>query len=227
MKKIIVAIDGYSACGKSSTAKAVAKAINYRYIDSGAMYRAVTLYFLENHIELTNPKAVSSALSKIDISFHFNEDLSSDATYLNGLNVEERIRDMDIANQVSPVSANKSVRQAMVAQQRKIGKSKGIVMDGRDIGSAVFPNAELKVFMNASIDVRSERRQKELFEKDRLIDLADVRRNLLTRDKIDTSREINPLVMADDAILLDTTHLFFEEQVDQIIQWTTAKIVGK
>ena len=227
MKKILIAIDGYSACGKSSTARAVAKALNYGYIDSGAMYRAVTYFFLENHVELTNPKSVEEALGKIEISFHKNEKTGQNDTYLNGLNVEDNIRHMSIAKEVSPVSANKAVRKAMVAQQQKMGKQKGIVMDGRDIGSAVFPEAELKVFMTADVDVRAERRQKELFDKDQLVDLAEVKENLIERDKIDTTRKENPLVKANDAIEVDTTHLFFEEQVDEVIQLATAKIVGK
>lgn len=226
MKKIIIAIDGYSACGKSSTAKAVARELGYNYIDSGAMYRAVTLYFVENHVELTNPKAVSQALSSIDITFHFDEETKGDHTYLNGLNVEERIREMDISDYVSPVSADKTVRQAMVVLQKKLGKSKGLVMDGRDIGTAVFPGAELKIFMKADIDVRAERRQKELFDRDILVDLEEVRENLIKRDKLDTSREENPLRQAADAIVLDTTHLFFEEQVDEIVQLVTTQFVG-
>ena len=227
MKKILIAIDGYSACGKSSTAKAVAKALNYGYIDSGAMYRAVTHYFSENHVELTNPKNVSDALAKIHISFHYNEKTGNNDTYLNALNVEEKIRDMEVAKMVSQVSADQQVRKAMVTQQQKLGKQKGIVMDGRDIGSVVFPEAELKVFMTADVDIRAERRQKELFDRDELVDLVDVKENLIQRDKIDTTRKENPLVQTDDAVVLDTSHMFFEEQVDEVIQLATAKIVGK
>ncbi|MFY0626220.1 MAG: (d)CMP kinase [Reichenbachiella sp.] len=227
MKKIIIAIDGFSACGKSSTAKATAKTLNYSYIDTGAMYRAVTLYFLDNHIELTNPKSVSKALSNIDISFHFNEKTGVNDTYLNGLNVENEIRKMEVAQYVSEVSADKTVRDAMVAQQRKMGKAKGVVMDGRDIGTAVFPDAHLKVFMTADVDVRAERRQKELFDRDQLVDLSEVKDNLISRDKQDTSREENPLRQADDAVVVDTTHMFFEEQVDEIVQLATAKMVGE
>ncbi len=227
MKKILIALDGYSACGKSSTAKAVAKALNYGYIDSGAMYRAVTYYFLENHVELTNPKKVTDALDKINITFHQNEKTGQNDTYLNGSNVEEKIRDMSIAKMVSPVSADPSVRKAMVSQQQKMGKSKGIVMDGRDIGTAVFPDAELKIFMTADVDVRAERRQKELFDKDELVDLAEVKENLIQRDKIDTTRAENPLVQAKDAVVVDTTHMFFEEQVEEVIRLATSRIVAK
>lgn len=226
MKKLIIAIDGYSACGKSSTAKAAAKTLQYSYIDTGAMYRAVTLYFIKNHVELTNPKSVSEALKNISITFHANETTGVNETYLNGLNVENDIREMEIASMVSQVSANKAVRDAMVSQQRKMGKSKGVVMDGRDIGTAVFPDAHLKVFMTADVDVRAERRQKELFDKDQLINLAEVKDNLISRDKQDTSRAENPLRQADDAVVVDTTHMFFEEQVDEVVQLATAKMVG-
>ncbi|WP_420580336.1 (d)CMP kinase [Reichenbachiella sp.] len=226
MRKIIIAIDGYSACGKSSTAKRVAAALNYGYVDTGAMYRSVTLYFLEHYIDLTNPKSISKALGEVDITFHHNESTGQNETYLNGLNVESKIREMEISQKVSEVAAIKAVREAMVKQQQKMGKSKGIVMDGRDIGSVVFPDAELKIFMNADFDVRAERRQKELFDKDNLVDLDEVKENLRKRDKIDTSREESPLVRPVGAIDVDTTHMFLEEQVDHIVQLATGKMMN-
>ncbi|WP_109833237.1 (d)CMP kinase [Reichenbachiella versicolor] len=224
MKKIIIAIDGYSACGKSSTAKAVAKALNYNYIDTGAMYRCVTLYFLENHIELTNPKLIAKALDEIEITFHINEKTGANETYLNGLNVEDKIREMEISQNVSQVSAIKEVRVALVSQQQKMGKSKGVVLDGRDIGTVVFADADLKIFMNADFDVRAERRQKELFDKDNLVNLDIVKENLRKRDKIDSTREESPLKKAEDAIDVDTTHFTLEEQVEEIVQLALGKM---
>lgn len=225
MKKIVIAIDGYSACGKSTTAKAVAQALNYTYIDSGAMYRAVTLYFHNNHIKITNQKEVVKALENISISFLNNQHEDRYDTYLNGLNVENEIRQMYISAKVSEVSTIKEVREAMVAQQRKLGKGKGVVMDGRDIGTVVFPEAELKVFMEAEFYVRAARRQKELLEKEELVDLEVVMGNLKKRDRIDSTREVSPLRKAEDAIVVDTTHLTFEEQVEEILNMTTSKIV--
>jgi cytidylate kinase len=225
MKKIIIAIDGYSACGKSSTAKKIANALNYKYVDSGAMYRAVTLYFQDNYVDLTNPKSVDKALENIEITFLHNEDAKQSDTYLNGLNVEEKIRSMEISRQVSEVAAIKAVRVAMVKLQQKMGKTKAIVMDGRDIGSVVFPEADLKIFMTADFDVRAERRQKEFFDNDNLVDLDEVKENLRKRDKIDTTREESPLIKAEDSIDVDTTHMYLEEQVDHIIQVATGKMM--
>lgn len=226
MRKIIIAIDGYSACGKSSTARRVAAALNYGYVDTGAMYRAVTLYFIENYVDLTNPKSVSKALENIEITFHHNDSTGQNETYLNGLNVEHKIREMEISEKVSEVAALKDVRHALVKKQQKLGRPKGIVMDGRDIGSVVFPDAELKVFMNADFDVRAERRQKELFDKDQLVDLDEVKENLRKRDKIDTTREISPLIKPENSVEVDTTHMFLEEQVEHIVQLATAKMVN-
>ncbi len=225
LRKIVIAIDGYSACGKSSTAKAVANVLGYRYIDTGAMYRAVTLYFMEHHIALTNPKEISKALQQITISFIVNSKKVTE-TYLNGLNVEKAIRSMRISEQVSQVSAIKEVRNAMVEQQRKMGKDKALVMDGRDIGTVVFPQAELKLFMNADLLVRAFRRQKELLDKDRLVDLDDIISNILQRDQIDTTRAESPLRQAPDAVLIDTSHITLEEQVDEVIRLTLAKLVA-
>jgi cytidylate kinase len=224
MRKIVIAIDGYSACGKSSTAKQVAQELNYRYIDSGAMYRAVTLYFLEHHISLTNPKEISKALCEIHISFVINSKGESE-TFLNGINVEKAIRKMKVSENVSQVSAIKEVRIAMVDQQRKLGKDKGIVMDGRDIGTVVFPGAELKIFLIANMQVRAFRRQKELLEKDELVDLDDIIQNLTKRDKVDSTRAESPLKKADEAITIDTTNFSLDEQVDEVIRLALSRIV--
>ena len=177
MRKIVIAIDGYSACGKSSTAKNVAKELNYRYIDSGAMYRAVTLYFLDHLVAITNSKEVEKAIREIQLSFRVNAKGVSEL-FMNGVNVERDIRKMRISENVSPVSALKEVREAMVAIQRKLGKEKGIVMDGRDIGSVVFPQAELKLFLTADMLVRAFRRQKELLQRDDLVDIDTIVENV-------------------------------------------------
>ncbi len=224
MRKIIIAIDGFSACGKSTTAKEVAKIIGYRYIDSGAMYRAVTIYFLDQHIALTNPKEIVNALQKIRITFQINGNGVTE-TFLNGLNVEKKIRKMRISENVSQVSAIKEVRAAMVQQQRKLGKDKGLVMDGRDIGSVVFPEAELKLFLTADILVRAFRRQRELLEKEDLVDLDTIIANLQKRDEIDSQRKESPLVQARDAIVIDTTHITIDEQVDEVVRLALGRIV--
>lgn len=223
-KKIVIAIDGYSACGKSTTAKQVANVLGYRYIDSGAMYRAVTLFFLDHHVALTNPKEISKALQQIQISFKVNSKNITE-TYLNGLNVERQIRNMRISENVSQVSTIKDVRMALVEQQRRMGKEKGVVMDGRDIGTVVFPQAELKLFMTADVLVRAFRRQKELLNRDQLVDLDEVIDNLLQRDKIDTGRAESPLRQAEDAIAIDTTHISIDEQVDEVIRMALSKAI--
>ena len=224
MRRIIIAIDGYSACGKSTTAKAVAKIIGYRYIDSGAMYRAVTLYFLDHHIALTNQKEIVKALQKIKITFQISSDGITE-TFLNGLNVERKIRKMKISENVSQVSTIKEVRMAMVERQRKLGKDKGIAMDGRDIGTVVFPDAELKLFLTADILVRAFRRQRELLEKEDLVDLDTIIANLQKRDEIDSHRKESPLVQAKDAIVIDTTHITIDEQVDEVVRLALGCIV--
>lgn len=225
MKKIIIAIDGYSACGKSTTAKALAKKLGYSFIDSGAMYRAVTLYFLDHYIAITNLKEVQSALDKIDIHFKFSQKKERNEIYLNGVLVEDEIRTMRVAQQVSEVSAIAEVRSKLVSLQRKMGKSKGIVMDGRDIGTNVFPQAELKIFMTASTDVRVERRQKELLEKGEMVTFDEVRASIEKRDQIDTTRKENPLRQAEDAWTLDNTELTMQEQVDIVLRWVDEKLV--
>ncbi len=225
IKKIVIAIDGYSACGKSTTAKLVAGILGYRYIDTGAMYRAVTLYFLDHHVSLTNPKEVCKAIDDIHISFKVNSKNITE-TYLNNLNVENQIRRMRISENVSTVSAIKDVRVAMVEQQRKMGRERAVVMDGRDIGTVVFPNAELKVFMTADVLVRAFRRQKELLMRDQMIDLDEVIDNLIQRDRIDTTRAESPLRQAEDAHVMDTTHITIDEQVDEVIRMALAKSIN-
>ncbi|WP_296698032.1 (d)CMP kinase [Algoriphagus sp.] len=217
MGKIVIAIDGYSGCGKSSTAKAVAKDLGYTYIDSGAMYRAVTLHFLNNLVTLSNPKEIEKALKSLEISFHINPDSGKQETYLNGLNVEEEIRKMKISSKVSEVAAVKEVRKELVAQQQRLGKNKAVVMDGRDIGSVVFPSAELKVFMSADLLTRAGRRQQELQEKGEIVDLEEIKNNLSERDRIDSSRKESPLIKVSDAIEIDTSNLTFKDQVAQIV----------
>ena len=225
MKKIVIALDGYSSCGKSTTAKLVAAELGYAYIDTGAMYRAVTLYFLRNHVSLTNPREVREALEKIDVDFHYNPKTTRNEVYLNGLNVEDEIRKMYISNQVSEVSVVPEVRRAMVAQQQKMGRKRGVVMDGRDIGTAVFPDAEVKVFMTADVDTRARRRQEELLEKKQLVNLDEIRENLQKRDHIDSTRKESPLRRADDAHLLDTSHMTIDEQVDFVLEKVASKIL--
>ena len=225
MKKIVIAIDGYSACGKSSTAKIVAKQLGYNYIDTGAMYRAVTYYFLEHYVNPSNPKEIEKALEHIDINFLFNEKLGFSETYLNGSNVEEEIRKMYVTEKVSEVSAIPEVRKQLVNQQRKMGKKKGVVMDGRDIGTNVFPDAELKIFMTADLRVRAERRQQELLQKDQLVGLEKIEENLQSRDKIDSERKENPLRQAEDAFLIDSSFLTLEEQVEKVLQLATEKMI--
>jgi CMP/dCMP kinase len=225
MKKIIIAIDGYSACGKSTTAKMVASRLGYIYIDSGAMYRAVTLYFCENHISSTNPHQVTQALANIHIQFVHNPRTERNETYLNGLNVEEEIRKMYISQKVSEVSAIPEVRKAMVYQQQQMGKKRGLVMDGRDIGTCVFPDAELKIFMTADIMVRAQRRQEELLEKNELVDIEEIIKNLQMRDHLDTTRKENPLRMAEDAYLLDNTAITIDEQIDFVINLANSRMI--
>lgn len=215
MNKINIAIDGYSACGKSSTAKAVAKALHYTYIDSGAMYRAVTYYFLLHHINISDKNSVDKALE--DIHIHFKSNERGWTTYLNDIDIEKHIRTLEVSQAVSPVSAVSAVRRKLVSLQQSLGNNKGIVMDGRDIGTVVFPDAELKIFMTANLITRTERRKREMSDKGIAVDEKAIALNLEERDRIDTNREDSPLVMAKDAILLDTSHLDFDRQVDIII----------
>ncbi len=224
MASIIIALDGYSSCGKSTTAKLAAKQLGYAYIDTGAMYRAVTLYFLQNHVAITNPHEVDKALESIHINFRYHPETGGNDTYLNGLNVETEIRKMYISERVSEVSAVVEVRHAMVAQQQKMGKGKSIVMDGRDVGTVVFPKAELKIFMTADPLMRAQRRQTELLAKGEMVDLPEIVANLQKRDHIDTHREEGPLRQAEDALLVDNTFMTVDEQVELVVQLADERI---
>jgi cytidylate kinase len=224
MAKINIAIDGLSGCGKSSTAKAVAKTLGYKFIDTGAMYRAVTLYVLNEAVDLTSKESVVQALEQITIDFRYNQESQKNETFLNGQNVEEEIRSMRVAGSVSQVAAIKEVRVAMVAQQQQMGKDKGVVMDGRDIGSVVFPEAELKLFMTASTEVRAKRRQAELREKGEEVALDEIMKNLEERDRIDSTRDESPLIKVEDAIEVDTSNLLFEEQVQKVLDLALQRI---
>ncbi len=213
MEKIIITIDGWSSCGKSTLAKQMAKELGYVYIDSGAMYRAITLYFLRGHIDWTVGAKVAEALKNIVLQFQCNDHTGESAIFLNDENVEYLIRDLVIAEKVSDVAAIKEVRTFAVAAQQKMGQNKGIVMDGRDIGTTVFPDAALKIFMTADIAVRVERRFKEMFEKNPNITIEDVKNNLEMRDYIDSNREVSPLRKATDAIVLDNTNISMDQQL--------------
>lgn len=199
-------------------AKQLAKKLGYIYVDSGAMYRAITLYFLRNHVDWTDTKEVKKALKDIILEFHYNPAHESSEIYLNGENVEYVIRDLVVAEKVSEIAAIKEVRDFAVAQQQQMGKKKGIVMDGRDIGTVVFPKAELKIFMTADNAVRVERRFRELYEKNPNVTLEEVKTNLEMRDYIDSNREVSPLRKAEDAIVLDNTNLTPEEQFKKALK---------
>ncbi len=211
-KKIVITIDGWSSCGKSTLAKQLAKELGYVYVDSGAMYRAITLFFLRNNVDLASKKEIKEALQNISLEFIFNATSGNSEIYLNSENVEYLIRDMFIAEKVSDVAAIKEVREFAVAQQQKMGIKKGIVMDGRDIGTVVFPKAELKLFMTADSAIRVQRRFKELYEKNPNITIEEVKDNLELRDYIDSNREESPLRKAKDAFELDNTNLSEKEQ---------------
>lgn len=223
-KKITITIDGYSSCGKSTLARQLAQKLHYVFVDSGAMYRAITLYFLRNHVDYANGKAIEKALKNISLEFVFNEISGNGDIYLNNENVEAIIRDMLVSENVSEVSALEQVRTFAVAEQRKIGKNRGIVMDGRDIGTTVFPKAELKIFMTADTAVRVERRFKEMYAGNKSITLEEVKKNLELRDYIDSNRKISPLRKADDAIVLDNSNLSMEQQFKLALQWAEEKI---
>jgi len=211
-KNIVVAIDGYSSCGKSTLAKALAKKLHFIYVDSGAMYRAVALYFLRNNIDVTNHDQIAEALKNIHLNFH-SRDYQTHIT-LNGEEVSEEIRLMPVSDKVSEVSAIREVRKEMVKQQQRMGHSKNIVMDGRDIGTTVFPDADVKIFMTADPKVRAERRYNEIKDKNPEITLEEIFENIAHRDYQDTTREESPLVRADDAIILDNTNLTPQQQLD-------------
>ncbi len=224
MNKIIITIDGYSSCGKSTLAKALAAELNYVFIDSGAMYRAITLYFLRNHINWNNTAEVVEALTNITLDFVYDEEAGICEIYLNDENVEWLIRDMVVAENVSEVAAVKEVRQFAVNQQRKMGDGKGIVMDGRDIGTTVFPDAELKIFLTADPAVRVERRFRELLSKNLHITIDEVKANLEMRDYIDSNREFSPLKKADDAIVLDNSNLTTQDQLKMALKLVKEKL---
>jgi CMP/dCMP kinase len=214
---LIIAIDGYSSCGKSTLAKQIAKELHYVFVDSGAMYRAVTLYFLENSIDIEDEKAILVALDHVNVTFR-NMD-GTNTTFLNGRNVETEIRSLKVSHLVSEVAAISAVRKKMVALQRQMSGSQGLVMDGRDIGTVVFPHAHIKFFITADPIVRAQRRFNELLAKNKKSDLHEVISNLEHRDKIDTEREDSPLKMAEDAILLDNTHFNIEQQYEVAMQY--------
>jgi cytidylate kinase len=225
MPRIIIAIDGYSSCGKSTLAKELARHLGYRYIDTGAMYRAVTLYFLRNQIDIHHPEMIHDALKHIRVDFRINTDTQQQETYLNDENVENEIRvNPRVASQVSDVSAISEVRRFLVKQQQSMGSEKGIVMDGRDIGTVVFPNAELKLFVTADPKVRAQRRLDELTAKGQNTTYDEVLANLTKRDYIDSTREDSPLKQADDAVLLDNTHLNREQQFKLALDIINKKI---
>lgn len=225
--KIVIAIDGHSSCGKSTVAKEIAKNLGYIYIDSGAMYRAVTLFALRNQLAgdgKVNEAELIDRLSEIKIEFRFNPQNLRNETFLNGENVEEEIRQLPVSQHVSPVATIREVREAMVAQQQEMGKQKGLVMDGRDIGTVVFPKAELKLFMTARPEVRAQRRYDELTAKGQQVSFAEILANVIERDRIDSSREVSPLRQADDALVLDNSDLTREEQMAWVMKTIHDKV---
>jgi len=224
MNKIIIAIDGWSSCGKSTLARQLAKRLNYIFIDSGAMYRAIALYFIRNNISKASINKVERALSEISLEFKYNDESNTNEICLNGENVAHLIRNLDVAEKVSEVAAIEQVRDFAVNEQQKIGKDKGIVMDGRDIGTTVFPHAELKIFMTADKEVRVARRFKELLQTNPTITENEVRLNLQSRDEVDSTRKISPLRKADDAIVIDNSSLTPEEQFSISLELALAKI---
>lgn len=221
MKKITIAIDGHSSCGKSTMAKDLAREVGYVYVDTGAMYRSVTLYALRHGLFTSDgidQEALRRQLPDIHISFRFNPETGRPDTYLNGELVEQQIRTMEVSSHVSPVAALGFVREAMVAQQQQMGQGGGVVMDGRDIGTVVFPHAELKIFVTASAEVRAQRRYDELKQKGMAADYADILRNVEERDYIDSHREVSPLRQAPDAILLDNSHMTIPQQKEWLLE---------
>lgn len=222
MERITIAIDGHSSCGKSTLAKALAKSLHYAYVDSGAMYRAVTLYFIQHQVDIKDEEAIKLALEAIHISFK-NID-GQNTTFLNSENVEDQIRSMEVSDFVSPVAAVSTVRKKVVRQQRSMGTKKGIVMDGRDIGTVVFRDAELKIFLTASPDIRAQRRYDELKTKGQQVTLEAVKANLLQRDHIDSTRADSPLKQAEDAIVIDNSHLSEADQLAKALDLVQSRI---
>ncbi|MEI6050769.1 MAG: (d)CMP kinase [Bacteroidota bacterium] len=220
-KKFVIAIDGYSSCGKSTFAKLIAKMLNYIFIDSGAMYRAVTLFCIRKNFivkDRVNTAGLLSEINNINIEFIFNPYLNEHETFLNSENVEKEIRGIEVAAHVSRISQVPEVRERLVELQREIGFYKGIVMDGRDIGTVVFPDADIKIFMTASVDIRAKRRHDELIGKGIVIDFEEIKRNIIARDIADENRDISPLRRADDAIILDNSRMTVEEQMSWVKQ---------
>lgn len=216
-QKIIIAIDGHSSCGKSTFAKAIAARLGYIFIDTGAMYRAVTLYALEHGAipsGIADEERIEAMLNDIDINFRFNPQRGASGIYVNGDLVESKIRTIEVSNCVSAVSSIGAVRQKLVAMQQEMGRKRGVVMDGRDIGTVVFPEAELKIYMTADPMVRAERRYKELIAKGDNVTLEEIYENVVSRDKADMTRSISPLRKADDAIVLDNSHMSVDEQME-------------
>ena len=227
-KKIVIAIDGFSSCGKSTFAKAIAAKLGYIFIDTGAMYRAVALYALEYgaiNDGVADHAKVGELLSQIEISFRFNEERGASDIYINGVYAEDRIRTIEVSNCVSKVSSIGTVREKLVAMQQQMGRDRGVVMDGRDIGTVVFPDAELKLFMTADPKVRAERRYKELTAKGDDVSLEEILENVISRDQADMTREISPLRRADDALELDNSYMSVEEQMAWFME-QYQKIVG-
>lgn len=225
--KIIVAIDGHSSCGKSTIAKALATQLGYIFIDSGAMYRAVTLFALRNNLisgsEVKREELIKS-LPAIKIEFRYNPEKQKSDTFLNDENVEDEIRQLTVSQHVSPIATIAEVRAAMVRLQKELGKNKGIVMDGRDIGTVVFPRAELKLFVTASAEIRAKRRFDELTAKGETVSFADILQNVQERDRIDSTREVSPLIKADDALILDNSNLSQQEQLKWVIEQVEKKV---
>ena len=221
MNKITIAIDGFSSTGKSTVAKQLAKHLEYVYVDTGAMYRAVTFYAMQNGLISAvdfNKEALIYQLPNIEITFKFNEALGFAEVYLNGVNIEKEIRTLEVSSYVSKVAAISEVRQKLVEQQKKMGQDKGVVMDGRDIGTVVFPDAKLKLFMTASAETRAKRRYQELIERGDKVDYKDVLQNVQERDYIDSNRKDSPLVKAKDAIEIDNSYMTLDEQFNKILQ---------
>lgn len=229
MRKITIAIDGHSSCGKSTMAKDLARELEYVYVDTGAMYRAVTLYCIQNGLidgEKVDVEALRGHMDNVKISFQFNQETGRPDTYLNGVRVEDTIRTMEVSSKVSYIAVIDFVRSAMVAQQQEMGKDGGIVMDGRDIGTTVFPNAELKIFVTASAEVRAQRRYDELTAKGEKCNYEEILKNVQERDYIDSHREVSPLRQADDAVVLDNSNMTIPEQKAWLITKAN-EVLGK
>ena len=227
MKKITIAIDGFSSTGKSTVAKQLAKALGYVYVDSGAMYRAVTLYAMQNKIITEHYFDIEKLVSELDaikITFKYNDRVGFAEVYLNGINVEKEVRTLEVSQNVSQVAEISEVRKMLVLQQKQMGQDKGVVMDGRDIGTVVFPDAELKLFMTASAETRAKRRYKELVERSENVSYEDVLKNVESRDFIDSTREDSPLMKAEDAIEIDNSHLSLEAQFEKLLAFAESKI---